>query len=97
MATHGARRLSDMVENTAHIVAIELMAAAQGVDLRRPLATSPRLQRALSAIRERVAFLHNDRLLAGDITALAGLVLEGRFSADFPAAEGVAGWLAADL
>ena len=97
MATHGARRLSDMVDNTAHIVAVELMAAAQGIDLRRPLATSPRLQRALSAIRERVAFLHNDRLLAGDITALAGLVLQGRFSADFPGTEGIADCLAADL
>src|SRR3546814_20929173 len=46
MATHGARRLSDMVENTAHIVAVELLAAAQGIDLRRPLATSPRLPQA---------------------------------------------------
>src|SRR5690606_39353238 len=62
MATHGARRLSDMVDNTAHIAAIELLAAAQGIDLRRPLATSPRLQRAQAAIRERAAFLDNDRI-----------------------------------
>ena len=41
MATFAARRLSPMAENTARIVAIELIAAAQGVDLRRPLATSP--------------------------------------------------------
>jgi histidine ammonia-lyase len=83
MATHGARRLSDMVENTAHIVAIELLAAAQGIDLRRPLTTSPRLQKALDAIRARAAFLANDRVLSGDIAALAGLVLEGWFTADF--------------
>jgi histidine ammonia-lyase len=83
MATHGARRLADMVENTAHIAAIELLAAAQGIDLRRPLATSPRLQEALAAIRSRAAFLENDRSLSNDITALAGLVREGWFSADF--------------
>lgn len=93
MATHGARRLSDMVENTAHIVAIELMAAAQGIDLRLPLATSPRLLRAQAAIRERVAFLGNDRLLSGDIAALAALVLEGWFSADFLGSD----WLMEDL
>jgi histidine ammonia-lyase len=83
MATHGARRLADMVENTAHIAAIELLAAAQGIDLRRPLATSPRLQEALAAIRSRAAFLENDRSLSNDITALAGLVREGWFSGDF--------------
>jgi histidine ammonia-lyase len=93
MATHGARRLSDMVENTAHIVAIELMAAAQGIDLRRPLATSPRLLRAQAAVRERTAFLDNDRLLSGDIAALAGLVLNGWFSADFLGSD----WLTENL
>ncbi|MGF1593571.1 MAG: histidine ammonia-lyase [Kiloniellaceae bacterium] len=93
MATHGARRLSDMVENTAHIVAIELLAAAQGIDLRRPLTTSPRLQQALDAIRDRAAFLANDRVLSGDIAALAGLVLEGWFSADFLEKD----WLAENL
>ena len=41
MATYAARRLTPMAGNTAAIVAIELLAAAQGVDMRRPLATSP--------------------------------------------------------
>jgi len=93
MATHGARRLGDMAANTAHIVAIELLAAAQGIDLRRPLATSPRLQRAMAAIRERAAFLDNDRLLSGDIEALAELVRNGWFSAEFVASD----WLGEDL
>ena len=97
MATHGARRLSDMVWNTAHIVAIELLAAAQGVDLRRPLETSPRLRRSLAAIREKAAFLETDRVLAGDIAALAGLVLEGRFSAELPGVGSPADWLAPTL
>ncbi len=93
MATHGARRLGDMVENTAHIAAIELLAAAQGIDLRRPLVTSPRLQEAHAAIRGRAAFLDNDRSLSNDITALAGLVQEGWFSADFLGKD----WFSAEL
>jgi len=51
MATFAARRLREMAENTANIVAIELLAAAQGIDLRQPLATSPRLREAHSTIR----------------------------------------------
>ncbi len=47
MATHGARRLHDMADNTAAIVGIELLAAAQGIELRKPVATSPRLQKVL--------------------------------------------------
>ena len=43
MATFAARRLTPMAANTARIVAIELLAAAQGVDLRRPLKTSATL------------------------------------------------------
>ena len=45
MATFAARRLTPMAANTARIVAIELLAAAQGIELRRPLATSPKLAR----------------------------------------------------
>lgn len=52
MAAFAARRLSDMADNTAGIVAFELMAAAQAIDLRKPLTTSPLLARALQLIRE---------------------------------------------
>jgi histidine ammonia-lyase len=77
MATHGARRLVDMVDNTAGIVAIELLAAAQGVDMRAPLKTSPVLQEVLAAVRARVKFLDEDRALAPDIDAAKELVLSG--------------------
>ena len=93
MATHGARRLAEMAANSGHIVAIELLAAAQGVDLRRPLQTSPRLKRAMSAIREHVDFLDNDRLLSGEIEAIAALIRDGWFSAEFLAPE----WLSENL
>jgi histidine ammonia-lyase len=80
MAMHGARRLAEMVDNTAGIVAIELMAAAQGVEMRAPLATSPVLDQALQAIRGRVPFLEQDRAMAPDIAAVKGLVLSGTFT-----------------
>lgn len=79
MATFAARRLSDMAENSAHIVAIELLAAAQGIDLRAPLQTSPQLGEAHAAIRQRVPFYDHDRLLAPDIEAVAAMVRAGDF------------------
>ncbi len=79
MATFAARRLGDMVENAAAIVAIELLATAQGIDLRRPLKTSAPLARAHAAVRERSAFLEDDRPLKADIEAVAELVTSGWF------------------
>ncbi|MFN3377144.1 MAG: histidine ammonia-lyase [Burkholderiaceae bacterium] len=79
MATHGARRLADMVRNTAVIVGIEAMAAAQGLEFdRRPdaaapgrwLRSSPLMEAQFAAIRARVAFLEQDRYLAPDIEAM---------------------------
>jgi histidine ammonia-lyase len=81
MATHGARRLAEMTRNTAEIVAIELLTAAQGIDLRWPLKTSPRLKEVLGAVRARVPFLERDRALAPDIAAARDLVLSGWFTA----------------
>lgn len=83
MATQAARRLGEMVWNCAHIVAIELLAAAQGIDLRRPLKTSPRLQAVRAAVRARAAFLDRDRPLAPDITAVYELIADGWFADDF--------------
>ena len=75
MATFAARRLSTMVENTATIIAIELLAAAQGIDFRVPLQTSSALQRAHAMIRERVPFYEVDRLFSPDIESIKTLVL----------------------
>jgi histidine ammonia-lyase len=71
MATHGARRLLTMTANAANIVALELLAACQGIDLRAPLKTSPRLQAAHGALRQKVPFAASDRLLAPDIEEAA--------------------------
>ena len=79
MATHAARRLSDMADNLAGIVAVELLAAAQGVDLRAPLASSPALERARALLRARVPVWTEDRAMAPDIAAAKRLVTEGAF------------------
>ena len=79
MATFAARRLADMAGNTVHIVAIELLAAAQGIDLRAPLRTSARLSEAQAAIRQAVPFYDHDRLLAPDIEAIAAMIRAGEF------------------
>lgn len=67
MATYAARRLGAMCFNTAAVVGIEAMAAAQGMEFSRPLRSSALVEEAFNGIRERVAFLEKDRLLAPDI------------------------------
>ncbi|MDO9489582.1 MAG: aromatic amino acid lyase, partial [Sphingomonadaceae bacterium] len=81
MATHGARRLGDMAENTINTVAIELLAAAQGIEFHRPLATSAPLEAAIGGLRERVAGYDRDRFFAPDIAAAAGWLAAGPFRA----------------
>jgi len=81
MACHGARRLLDMTANLERIIAIEALTAAQGVELRAPLATSPRLARAVAAIRAAIPALTADRALAGDLERAAELVRRGTLAA----------------
>ena len=52
MATFAARRLGEIADNVRGIVAIELIAAAQGLEFRRPLRSSPPLEAAHALIRE---------------------------------------------
>ena len=81
MATFAARRLDDMAQNTAVIVAIELLAAAQGIDFHRPLTTSPYLEHVHRTLRQKVAFFDADRFFAPDIEAARQMVLQGQLSA----------------
>jgi histidine ammonia-lyase len=79
MSTFAARRLADMASNSAGIVAIELLAAAQGIDFRAPLRTSPHLQDAHALVRSRVGFYDHDRYFAPDIAVIQSLVESGAF------------------
>ena len=79
MATFAARRLTPMAGNTAAIVAIELLAAAQGIELREPLKTSSKLAEALSIVRTEAAFWDRDRAFAPDLAAMRRRVEVGDF------------------
>ena len=79
MATFAARRLGDMAANSAGIVAIELLAAAQGIDFRAPLRTSSSLQEVHRLLRSKVAFYDHDRYFAPDITSIQALIESGAF------------------
>jgi histidine ammonia-lyase len=84
MATFAARKLGDLCANTATILAIELLAAAQGVDLRAPHVTSGRLQLVMREIRSRVKHYDIDHYLAPDIAAMTEAVQQGVIAAHAP-------------
>ncbi len=79
MATGAALRLLPMAGNTTAIAAIELITAAQGIEMRKPLATSGPLREAIAMIRERVAFWDRDRAFAPDLAAIRARVEAGDF------------------
>jgi histidine ammonia-lyase len=81
-----------MAENAAHVVGIELLAAAQGCDFHSPMTSSAPLERVRARLRQCVAPLDHDRFLAPDIAAATDLVRAGALPAaaavDLPALEG---------
>jgi len=80
MGMTSALKLKRIVENAELVLAIELMAAAQGLDYRAPLRAAARVERARAKVREYVARLREDRSLSRDIEALAGAVRAGEFN-----------------
>jgi histidine ammonia-lyase len=84
MATFAARRLGDMGDNTAGILAVELLAACQGVDFRAPLKTSPKLEEAKKLLRDKVPFYDRDRYFAPDIEVAKSLILGSAYDAFMP-------------
>jgi histidine ammonia-lyase len=77
MATFAARRLQPMIENTAYILGIELLAAAQGIDFLRPLRSSVALEATHALLRESVPTMRVDRFMAPDIESATKLVKNG--------------------
>jgi histidine ammonia-lyase len=71
MATFAARRLAAMADNTGHILAIELLAAAQGIESHRPMRSTPALEHIHAHVRSLSPALEQDRSLAADIEATA--------------------------
>ena len=80
MGMSSARRLNPMLDNLRRIVAIELLAACQGIDFLAPLQTGDQARKAHALVREVSARLEADRSLAADIEDLAVRIAEGAFS-----------------
>jgi histidine ammonia-lyase len=89
MATFAARRLQPMIANVARILGIEWLAAAQGIEFLRPLASSAPLEAAHALLREACPAMHDDRLIAPDIEAASGRVRDGSLSRVFRALPGL--------
>lgn len=81
MATFAARKLTEMAENVAGILGIEILAACQGIELREPLKTSPSLAAVISMVRDHVPHYDIDHYLAPDIETIISLVRKRAFIA----------------
>jgi histidine ammonia-lyase len=77
MAAHGARRLLEMARNADAVVAIELLAAAQGCDFHAPLKSSAALEAVRALLRAQVPHLDDDRHFHPDMQAAEALVRSG--------------------
>ena len=77
MAAHGARRLLEMADNAGTVIAVELLAAAQGCDFHAPLASSTCLQAVRALVRRHVAHLEEDRAFNPDLQAATALIKSG--------------------
>jgi histidine ammonia-lyase len=80
MSTFAARRLKDMYENTMTILAIEWLAACQGLDMLAPLKSSALLEKAKSVLRHEVPFYDKDRYFAVDIEKANRLIRSGQLA-----------------
>ncbi len=85
MATFAARRLQAMIDNTAHILGIEWLAAAQGIEFLRPMRSSVALEQAHALLRAQIPAMDQDRYLAPDIAHATRLVRDGSLSRIFRA------------
>jgi histidine ammonia-lyase len=79
MGMSAARRLRPMLDNLRNILAIELLAACQGIDLLEPLRTGAEAQKAYDLVRSVSPPVEHDRSLAPDIAAVAGLIGDAAF------------------
>jgi len=81
MATFAGRRLHTMIDNVADIIAIELLAAAQGIEFHRPKKSSPVIEGVIAELREISPRYEEDRSLSSDIRRVAAIVDQGAYCA----------------
>lgn len=77
MGSISGRKLHQVIDNLEYIQAIELLYAAQAMDFRRPLSSSPILESCHALVREHTPFIREDRVFAEDINQLHQLMTSG--------------------
>ena len=85
MACFAGRRLADMSENTNGVLAVEYLAAVQGLDFRSPLNGSPLIEKAKAKLRETVSFYDKDRCFSPDIVQASAIIFDGYLNQYMPA------------
>jgi histidine ammonia-lyase len=82
MAPIAARKAAQIARNAAGVIAVELMAAAEGIDYHAPLRTSPKLRQVHAAVRAHSPHFTADRYWADEMSALQSAVLKGEMGKD---------------
>ncbi len=77
MGTHAARKALQIIENVENILAVELIAAAQALDLRAPLTPAPATAQVLSLVRSQIAHWKEDRLMHTEIDKAREMIRSG--------------------
>ncbi len=77
MGWGAARKLWSVLDNTARVIAVELLCACQGIEHRRPLQPGVGTAAALAAVRARVPSLGDDRMPGPDIETVAAMIEDG--------------------
>jgi histidine ammonia-lyase len=80
MGMTAALKLRTIVENAEHLLAIELLAAAEGLEFRRPLKAGAGVERAFDRLRRVAPRVEEDRVLAPDIEQVAAAIRAGHFN-----------------
>jgi len=87
MGTTAARKARTVVENVAHVLAIELMCACQALEFRGPEKLAPLTRKIYDLVREVATPLEDDRWLYPDIEAITELVVRGEIAQAVKAAK----------
>jgi len=82
MGMTGALKLRTIVEDAENVLAIELLAAAEGLEFRRPLKAGRGVERAFAALRSIAPRLEEDRALSPDIERVAAAIRAGKFDSE---------------
>lgn len=92
MGTIAARKYRSILTNARHVLGMELLSAAQGLDIVRPLKTTPVLEAVHALLRKDVPFAKKDRVFATDMKACSLMIESGRISKLVEAETGALEW-----